>query len=107
MRRRYQRELKDELVRAVTKHREPLTKAASRLSVPVSTACRWVRLRNPDAKATAATQLPTFVELVPMTTRTHDASLFVRVGAAEVEVRPGFDAALLRAVVEALREEQA
>jgi len=42
-----------------------------------------------------------FIELMPASAR--DARLMVRVGVAEVEVRTGFDAALLREVVEALR----
>lgn len=106
MRRRYQRELKDELVRAVTKHREPLTRAASRLGVPVSTACRWVRGWSPPAEAIPSPP-PTFVELVPVPIPPRDAPLVLRVNGVSVEVRPGFDAALLRAVVEALREDQA
>ena len=107
MRSRYKQELKDELVRAVTNHREPLTRAASRLGVPVSTASRWVRSPHAEGEPTgdcvpaAATRRPMFIELMPASAR--DARLVVRVGVAEVEVRTGFDAALLREVVEALR----
>jgi len=107
MRRRYKQELKDELVRAVMNHREPLARAAIRLDVPVSTASRWVRRPQAEAERTRdgvrapATRRPMFIELMPASAR--DARLVVRVGVAEVEVRTGFDAALLREVVEALR----
>jgi hypothetical protein len=43
-----------------------------------------------------------FARLVPA--NAHAVALTVRVGAAAVEVRAGFDAALLRAVVAALTE---
>lgn len=43
----------------------------------------------------------TFARLIPA--RTHDAPLVVRVSDCSIEVRHGFDAALLRAVVEVLR----
>jgi hypothetical protein len=43
--------------------------------------------------------------VVPRSTRTDDA-IVVAVGAARVSVRPGFDGALLRQVVQALGEEQ-
>ncbi|MBE7450066.1 MAG: hypothetical protein HS111_14540 [Kofleriaceae bacterium] len=45
--------------------------------------------------------MPTFVQLVATTAR--DAALVLRVADVEIEVRAGFDAALLRSVVEVLR----
>lgn len=50
--------------------------------------------------APSETSLPTFVELVPE--RTEGLGLRVCVGRAEIEVRAGFDAQLLREVVAAL-----
>ena len=46
---------------------------------------------------------PRFLELLPASAL--DARLVVEVRAAKIEVRPGFNAALLRSVVEALTEE--
>ena len=81
--------------------------AAARLGVVVATAYNWVRdagkaTRVDKAGAPAA---PAFVELVPRPPA--DGPLIVRVGAAEVVVGMGFDAALLRAVVDALAGERA
>lgn len=81
-----------ELVRAVRERGETVVSAAARLRVPMPTAYRWVRL----AKSLPA---PAFVEVVPE--RDARSALVVRVGAAEIEVRAGFDARLLREVVEA------
>jgi hypothetical protein len=47
----------------------------------------------------AAPVAPTFLELVPAA---RAMPLVVRVGAVEIEVRAGFDATLLRAVVAAV-----
>jgi transposase-like protein len=82
-----------ELIRAVRERGETVVSAAARLRVPAPTAYRWVRLA---AKAAA----PTFVEVVAE--RDTHSTIRVRVGVAEIEVRAGFDARLLRAVVEAL-----
>ncbi len=97
----------EELIRAVTRGRESVRTAAARLGVPVSTAYGWVRAAadgGPAGGAAAAVSAaaPAFLELVPARART--AALVVRVGAVEVEVRAGFDAALLQAVVAALTE---
>jgi len=86
---------RSELIRAVTKRGEAATRAAARLGVPVSTAYRWLRVEDE-----AAMVAPTFVEVVAE--RGAPSTIFVRVGVAEIEVRAGFDAALLRAVVESL-----
>ena len=110
MRRRYTQEERDELIRAVTRRREPVAAAAARLGISTSTAFRWVRAvadapSAPSGDVTApAARGPTFVELVPAsaTVRARVARLVIRVGGAEIEVGAGFDPALLRAVVAAL-----
>jgi hypothetical protein len=65
------------------------------LGVPVSTAYQWTR-----AAAAKAAPAPTFVEVVAE--RSMQSVIRVRVGAAEIEVRAGFDARLLRQVADAL-----
>jgi hypothetical protein len=64
------------------------------LGVPVSTAYQWKRA------ASALASSPTFVEVVPE--RAPSSVIHVRIGAAEIEVRAGFDARLLREVIDAL-----
>lgn len=110
MRKRYTRSEHDELLHAVRTQGEPVPVAAARLGVVVSTAYNWVRdageaPREDKAGAVAAPVGPSFVELVPRPPT--DEPLIVRVGTAEVVVRMGFDAALLRAVVDALAGERA
>ena len=104
MRRTYDREQRAELIRAVRHRGEPTRDVARRLGVSPATAFRWLRLEAEAAgRGELAEAAPTFVELVPV--RPTPAALVVRVGAAEIEVGPAFDAALLRAVVTALAEE--
>jgi transposase-like protein len=88
-----------ELIRAVQRG-EAVTTASARLGVPVSTAYRWMRVVA--ARALSAPP-PTFVELVAE--REMPSTILVRVGAAEIDVRAGFDARLLREVVDALGSE--
>jgi hypothetical protein len=85
-----------ELIRAVQRG-EAVTTASARLGVPVSTAYRWMRV------VASAPPPPTFVEVVAE--REMRSTILVRVGAAEIEVRAGFDARLLREVVDALGSE--
>lgn len=85
------------LIRAVTKRGETVAVAAARLGIPVSTAHRWMRIAM-DAPRPAAP--PTFIEVVAE--RGPAPAIVVRVGVAEIEVRPGFDARLLREVADAL-----
>ena len=112
MHRRYTGEQRSELVELVAAGQSTLPDAAARLDVPYSTASYWVRKagkRLGARKATRTARLaqgrsvtsPTFVQLV----RAGDtgATLGVRIGGAEIQVRRGFDGQLLRAVVEALR----
>lgn len=92
----WQSDERSELIRAVKQHGEAVTDAAARLGVSVSTAYRWMR------EVAAPLPRPTFVELVRE--RAAASTLLVRVGAAEIEVRTGFDALLLREVAAALSE---
>ena len=87
-----------ELVAAVRRG-EPVPTAARRLGVTLSTAYRWMRPRATSEQALARAQ-PTFVELVAA--GAGGTALVVRVGPAEIEVRVGFDRALLREVVATL-----
>lgn len=98
MRRNYTQAEREELIRGVTKRRESVPAAAAKLGVSVSTAYGWVRAASARLPTTEA---PTFVQLVPATVR--DASLVLRVGEVEIEVRAGFDAALLRSVLQVLQ----
>jgi hypothetical protein len=68
--------------------------------VPVSTAYRWLRVAAARALVAPA---PTFVEVVAE--RAVRSAILVRVGAAEIEIRAGFDARLLREVARALGDE--
>ncbi len=110
MRRRYTREQQCELVDLVTEGRATVPEAAARLEVPHSTAYKWLRKTTAhagkaaraarSAKGQAATT-STFIQLV----RAGEASstITVQIGGAAIEVRRGFDAEILRSVVEALR----
>ena len=90
-----------------------MPEAAARLEVPHSTAYKWLReTTSPPARAGKvvraaragggqADTTSTFVQLV----RAGEASakITVQIGGAAIEVRHGFDAEVLRSVVEALR----
>jgi transposase-like protein len=108
MRRNYTRAERDELIRGVTRRREPVPAAAAKLGVSVSTAYGWVRAARARLSETSTErplgrtpEMPTFVQLVPAAAR--DASFVLRVGEVEIEVRAGFDAALLRSIIEVLQ----
>lgn len=76
---------------------------AAELGLPASTAYRWMRELAGERGAPAGALVrsePRFLELIPASAV--DARLVVEVSAAKIEVRRGFDAALLRSVVEAL-----
>jgi transposase-like protein len=94
---------RDELIRRVTQRGAPVVAIAAELGLPPSTAYRWMRelADKGGARGEALVRSePRFVELLPASTL--DARLVVEVSAAKIEVRAGFDAALLRSVVEAL-----
>lgn len=98
MRKIYKRRVRAELVAAVGRG-EPVPTAARRLGVRISTAYRWAR-RSKGGRSAPPSTSPTFIEVV--TAGAPGAAVVVRVGAAEIEVRAGFDGGLLRAVVAAL-----
>ena len=109
MRRQYTSRQRTELIGLVSSGRATVSEAAEQLGVLPSTAYYWVRgaaavaerggrVRRSRVRALAA---PTFVRVVP--SREVQAEVLVRVGGAEIQVRRGFDALVLRAVVEALR----
>lgn len=126
MRKQYTEEQRAELVRLVRRDEVPLRRAAARLGVAESTAYYWMkqpatarqrtatkprsataehqRGAPPLASRTAAkaTRAVAFARLIPASEA--EPSLVLCVGAARLEVRAGFDAALLRAVVAALVE---
>jgi transposase-like protein len=89
----HRHDVRGELIRAVARG-ETVAAAALRLGVAVSTAYQW----NRSAARPAPT--PTLVEVVPE--HATSSVIHVRIGAAEIEVRAGFDARLLREVVDAL-----
>jgi transposase-like protein len=86
---------RSELIRAVRSGGETVRAAATRLGVPISTAQRWLGIA-----AVESSPKPRFVEAV--VERAEAATIRVRVGVAELEVRAGFDAKLLREVAAAL-----
>jgi hypothetical protein len=90
---------RSELIQAVSRG-ETVRVAAMRRGIPLSTAQRWVRLA---AAASSPTPKPRFVEVI--VDRTEPATIRVHVGVAELEVRAGFDAQLLRQVAAALGDE--
>jgi len=91
---------RSELIRAVKKRGEAVSTVAARLGVPASTAYRWMRVA--DAAEPAPVMRPTFVEVVPERAERARTTILVRVGVAEIEVRAGFDARLLRELADAL-----
>jgi transposase-like protein len=110
MRRHYREEERDELVEEVAEGRATIAEAADKRGVARSTAYQWMRdsrTSTPRARAGGRKQRAprgaTFVELVPR--MQVGAAIAVRVRGAEIEVRPGFDVELLRAVIVALTGE--
>lgn len=79
---------------------KPGARAAGRPSRQVPASSRQQAAAAPAMRA-APTEVA-FARLVPASE--HTVALTVRVGAAAIDVRAGFDAALLRAVVAALAE---
>jgi transposase-like protein len=107
MRRHYTAEQRGQLLDLAASGRS-VREAAARLGIAPSTASYWVRRATEKARqprqreARRSGGSPTFARLV----REHDvASMEVRVGGTTIQVAPGFDAELLRAVVAALRGE--
>ena len=102
------------MIDLVTTGRRSISEAAAQLGIPPSTASYWARkaakesqkppkaaqARKP-AKPPSADPSP-FVQLI----RAKDTGsvIEVRLGHTRIQVRPGFDAQLLRAVIELLQE---
>lgn len=115
MRKHYTEDQRTALVELVTMGRATPRAAAAQLGVAESTAYYWLKragrrpalaLVHQVARTGSATRsrlaAPTFARLV----RTTEAPsvITLRVAGTEIEVRPGFDRALLRDVISALVE---
>lgn len=107
MRRRYTDEERSTLVGLVTERRATVAEAARQLGVTGSTAYHWMKraAEAPKERRNRAGAAPAFVQVVRATEL--GVTMAVRVGRAEVQVGRGFDAELLRAVVEALGGDEA
>lgn len=104
MPRHYTDKQRTELVELVRSGRAAIAVAAAGLGVTASTAYGWMKragVEMPRRRKPQPGSAPTFVRLV----RAGDLdAITVRIGGAEIQVRRGFDAELLGAVVQALRE---
>lgn len=107
MRKQYTADKRAQLVELVTSRGMTIAAAAAQLGVHSSTASYWVRGAKashrraaPAAPSTEPSQ--TFVQLVKASAA--PSALEIRLGRIAIRVQPGFDASLLRAVVEALDE---
>lgn len=103
MRRQYPAEKRKRLLALVTSGGVSIGDAAHRLGVRPATAYSWVReAKAAPASLAAQTVEPAaaFVQLIRAPAPT--SAVEVRIGAATISVKPGFDAELLRAVVAAL-----
>jgi transposase-like protein len=114
MRRQYTAEQRREFIDLVTTGRATILEAAARLGMPPATAYYWARkaaAQPPKSRKTTRALVsakppsaspPTFVQLI----RAEDTAsvIEVRIGRTSIQLRPGFDAELLRAVIELLRE---
>lgn len=111
MRKHYTAKQRSELVELVRVEGATIVEAAARLGVTASTAYNWMRTaatpaagqpeRRLRARSTRIVPAPGFVRVVR--SQEVGAGIVVRVGGAEIDVRGGFDADVLCAVVEALR----
>jgi transposase-like protein len=112
MRRQYTGEQRSKLVELVTGGHATVPEAAARLGVAPATAYYWLKRgavgrrgaqeRGGRRRGVDQGTGTTFVRVVP--SAAIDAAIAVRVGSAEIQVRRGFDGALLREVVAALME---
>jgi transposase len=104
---------REELIRAVTTGGESVAAAAARIGVGASTGYGWVKAATGGGRRSAAAGKPSTAQLTTRSARqplfveltranAPAASVVVRVSGAEIAVRRGFDAALLRSVVAAL-----
>jgi transposase len=95
MGKRYKAQDRDRLIEAVRGSGEPVKVVAKRLGVRESTAYYWM-------KRTRTAESLKFARVIP-TARTSKASLSIDVEGAIIRLDAGFDAALLREVVAALK----
>jgi transposase-like protein len=107
MRRHYTAEKRAQLVELVTSSGITIAAAAAQLDVHSSTASYWVRqatkvtrrARRAIKPAKASAAAPAFARLVRAS---ETSAIEVWTGGVEIRVTAGFNATLLRAVVEAL-----
>jgi transposase-like protein len=97
MGKRYKAKERDRLIETVRASGEPVKVVAQRLGVRESTAYYWM-------KRSRRAESPKFARVIP-TPGTSEASLSIEVGGAVIRLDAGFDAALLREVVVALKGE--
>ncbi|HEX8107633.1 MAG TPA: helix-turn-helix domain-containing protein [Kofleriaceae bacterium] len=115
MRKHYTEAQRTALVELVTTGRTTPREAAAQLGVSESTAYYWLKrarrrpalalvrqVARPGSAARLRTEAPTFARLVRATEAA--SAITLRVAGTEIEVRPGFDRALLRDVISALVE---
>jgi transposase len=111
MRKHYTQGQRAELIDLVTSGRMTPRTAAARLGVAESTAYYWLKrargslalaVRETRSARSVAKAQPAFARLIPAVERC--PSITLRVGGVAVELRSGFDHALLREVVAALVE---
>ena len=100
MRRTYTEKERLDLIGLVRADRATVREAAEQVGETVSTAYKWMRDASLVAGPPRARSTPTFVRV--LSSREAKVAISVRVGAAEIQVGRGFDADLLRAVVQAL-----
>jgi len=114
MRRQYTAEQRREFIDLVTAGRATISEAAARLGVPPSTAYYWARKAAAQPVRPARPRGRSYPPSLRRPPRrrscnssaraTTGAVIEVRIGRTAIQVRPGFDAELLRAVIELLRE---
>jgi transposase-like protein len=98
MAKRYTERDRSRFLTELTRSGDRVYVVAERLGISVSTGFRWKK------EADASADAPVFARLVrepPL-----EASLTLDVGGARLHIGPGFDADLLRAVVQALRGDE-
>jgi transposase-like protein len=99
MRRAYNEGDRERLFLEAGKSGESLAQCARRQGISVSTAYAWASARKASAL--------TFARVVPqseVSSMKGSSGLTLRIGQLEIDIRRGVDAALLRAVVEALTD---
>jgi transposase-like protein len=94
----YKAKERDRLIETVRASGEPVKMVAQRLGVRESTAYYWM-------KRSRRAESPKFARVIPKP-RTSEASLSIEVEGVVIRLDAGFDAALLRKVVVALKGER-